>query len=39
MSEQFLRQGEVYRYPSPASPRPESIDGLPNFYARTLTEG
>ena len=39
MSGQLLRQGEVYRYPRPASTQPELIDGLPNFYARTLTEG
>ena len=39
MSTRVLRQGDVYRYPSPASPRPEVIDGLPNFYARTSTEG
>jgi hypothetical protein len=34
-----MRIGEIFRYARPYKPDPEDIDGLPNYFHRTYTQG
>jgi len=34
-----LRMGQIYRYARPERPHEHRVDGLPNFYWHTQTDG
>jgi len=34
-----MRIGQIFRYGRPYNPKPEIIDGLPNYFCQTFTEG